>query len=52
MDIEINMDNGAILLTTLLDGSDAQVDNASTSDDPLCMVFEWMGRDLRTVPSK
>ena len=29
---------------------DAKVDNATT-EDPLCMVFEWMDHDLRTVPS-
>lgn len=33
------------------DGDDVQVKNTSTTEDPLCMVFEWMEHDLRTVPS-
>lgn len=33
------------------DGDDAQVGSASRTEDPPCMVFEWMEHDLRTVPS-
>ncbi len=33
------------------DGDDAQVESASMTEDPPCMVFEWMEHDLRTVPS-
>lgn len=29
----------------------AQVDSESMTEDPPCMVFEWMEHDLRTVPS-
>lgn len=33
------------------DGDDARVERASMTDDPPCMVFEWMEHDLRAVPS-
>jgi hypothetical protein len=34
------------------DEGDAQVFSISeTEDDPVCMVFEWMDHDLRTVSS-
>ncbi len=29
----------------------APVETTSTFEDPLCLVFEWMEYDLRTVPS-
>ena len=42
-------------LRTLYDvvgpGDSAQGDTTSTTGDPLCLVFEWMKHDLRTVPS-
>jgi len=31
---------------------DAQAESALTTEDPPCMVFEWMEHDLRTVPSE
>ena len=33
------------------DGDDAHVESASMTEDPPCMVFEWLDHDLRTVPS-
>lgn len=33
------------------DGGDAPVENTPKTEDPLCMVFEWMEHDLRIVPS-
>ena len=33
------------------DGEDAQNESISRTGDPLCMVFEWMEHELRTVPS-
>jgi serine/threonine protein kinase len=33
------------------DEGDAQVFSTSETDDPVCMVFEWMDHDLRTVSS-
>lgn len=32
-------------------GDSARGDTTSTTGDPLCLVFEWMEHDLRTVPS-
>lgn len=34
------------------DEDDVPVENETTTEDPLCMVFEWMEHDLRTVPSE
>jgi hypothetical protein len=34
------------------DEGDAQVFSTSETDDPACMVFEWMDHDLRTVSSE
>ena len=32
-------------------GVDTQVDNEFTMKESLCLVFEWMEQDLRTLPS-
>lgn len=33
------------------DGNNAGVEGMSMTEDPLCMVFEWMEHNLRTVSS-
>ena len=33
------------------DGDDVQVNRETAADDTLCLVFEWMDHELRTVPS-
>ena len=33
------------------DEDDTQTDNASTTEDPLCIVLEWMDLDLRSLPA-
>lgn len=33
------------------DGDDGPVPYDSTTEEPLCMVFEWMDTDMRGVPS-
>lgn len=34
------------------DEDDGLSESTRTIEDPLCMVFEWMEHDLRTVPSE
>ena len=33
------------------DGKEPKVDQGSGTDDPPCLVFEWMDKKLWTVPS-